>query len=389
MVKTVRSVSVFLSSPSDLSREREIIADICNKISLDLGDVQNFSINLLRWETHVYSSKGTSAQDVITKQIGQDYDIFLGMMAGRFGTPTEKFGSGTEEEFMDALERNRKTSKPEIMFFFQNRKKGYVEIDAEQLLKIQQFRKLLGREGVLYSTFDDEISLWGSLYSQLAKAIRVVLENENEDTPVVEKEPILSIFDPLSEWHSLLASDSEVNASILIQKAGQSINDTNAEIHLLNKCTGNLLRSMNRETKSLAAPITIENAPRILKSINTVTTEIKNTTRQYLDIIPRLHLSLKECVEYALRSISIFIARGDLSGQARTTFAEPLSSFCNTLEALGATLETVHTQLAVDYAPGTAFSVEQKKFAAVLRDLRRVIENGAVEMRKLEAAVSA
>ena len=41
---------------------------------------------------------GIDAQDVINRQLGE-YDIFLGIMNTRFGSPTHRADSGTEEEF--------------------------------------------------------------------------------------------------------------------------------------------------------------------------------------------------------------------------------------------------------------------------------------------------
>ena len=56
-------------------------------------------------------------QGIINKQIGE-YDIFIGMMWKRFGTPTGKAGSGTEEEFRLAYEYWETTKSVMILFYF-------------------------------------------------------------------------------------------------------------------------------------------------------------------------------------------------------------------------------------------------------------------------------
>ncbi|PYL26201.1 MAG: hypothetical protein DMF37_02915 [Verrucomicrobia bacterium] len=48
---------------------------------------------------------GADAQDVINHQLAE-YDIFLGIMSCRFGSPTKRAHSGTEEEFNRAGFRN-------------------------------------------------------------------------------------------------------------------------------------------------------------------------------------------------------------------------------------------------------------------------------------------
>ena len=60
-------------------------------------------LELVRWETHVAPSLGSDPQDVVNRQIGE-YDLFVGIMWKRMGTPTALATSGTEEEFNGAYE---------------------------------------------------------------------------------------------------------------------------------------------------------------------------------------------------------------------------------------------------------------------------------------------
>jgi hypothetical protein len=95
---------------------------------------------------------GADGQDVINTQIGEEYDVFLGIMWKRFGTPTGRAASGTVEEFERALVRYRTSGRPELMFYF---KKGDLDIsdDSAQLQAVQQFRIRLANEGILYWDF--------------------------------------------------------------------------------------------------------------------------------------------------------------------------------------------------------------------------------------------
>ncbi|MYD31374.1 MAG: DUF4062 domain-containing protein, partial [Nitrospira sp. SB0661_bin_20] len=62
-------------------------------------------MDVVRWETRTTPGFGKDPQDVINKQISDAYDIFIGIMWTRFGTPTPRAGSGTEEEFLRAYDR--------------------------------------------------------------------------------------------------------------------------------------------------------------------------------------------------------------------------------------------------------------------------------------------
>lgn len=122
-------------------------------------------MELLKWETHTYPAVGTSAQAVINEQIGDDYDIFIGIMWTHFGTPTESFGSGTEEEFYRALQKRSSNGDPlRILFYFKDAPVAPSDIDVAQLQKVQAFRDKLGEEGSYYWKFREV-----SEFSELAR----------------------------------------------------------------------------------------------------------------------------------------------------------------------------------------------------------------------------
>ncbi|MGB5436888.1 MAG: DUF4062 domain-containing protein, partial [Maribacter sp.] len=96
MAKTVTKYSVFIASPSDLQEERIAIEEVTKELNLTFGIKQNIVIELLKWETH--SAPGISEihpQELINEDIGNEYDIFIGLLWKKFGTPTDKAGSGT------------------------------------------------------------------------------------------------------------------------------------------------------------------------------------------------------------------------------------------------------------------------------------------------------
>ena len=121
MAKTQTHLQVFVASPSDVPDERRILEEVITEFNVTWGDSQNVHLDLIKWETHTRPSLGKDAQDVVNQQIGDDYDIFLGIMWGRFGSPTNRAESGTEEEFNLACSR-WKTSpgSVQIMFYFKD-----------------------------------------------------------------------------------------------------------------------------------------------------------------------------------------------------------------------------------------------------------------------------
>ena len=115
MTEKVTKVRVFIASPGDVQKERDSLPAVIEELSRTTGRNLGFVIELVRWEIHCYPAMGRP-QGVINEQIG-DYDIFIGVMWKRFGTPTGKADSGTEEEFNLAYEDWKRDNKLHIAFY--------------------------------------------------------------------------------------------------------------------------------------------------------------------------------------------------------------------------------------------------------------------------------
>ncbi|MDP8208076.1 MAG: DUF4062 domain-containing protein [Candidatus Electryonea clarkiae] len=154
MPKTVTLLQVFVASPADVAEERDVLEEIIRELNLIWANKQGIRLELFRWETQVAPGFGDDAQDVINKQISDSYDIFIGIMWTRFGTPTTRAGSGTEEEFQRAYDRYIKDPKSvEIMFYFKDAPVSPSLLDLNQLQSINDFRSRFGELGGLYAEF--------------------------------------------------------------------------------------------------------------------------------------------------------------------------------------------------------------------------------------------
>ena len=98
-----RTIKVFVASPSDVVEERNALA----KLIADINDVLAYLV-----------PEKTLTLELINREIPVDYDIFIGVMWKRMGTPTATDPSGTVEEFHRACARRKHGSLPRIMFYF-------------------------------------------------------------------------------------------------------------------------------------------------------------------------------------------------------------------------------------------------------------------------------
>src|SRR5215204_7344364 len=98
-------LQVFVASPSDLKSERIALESVIRELNQMHSETTGAYLELIKWETHAIPGFGSDPQAVINEQIADKYDIFIGMLATKFGSPTPRAGSGTEEEFERAYER--------------------------------------------------------------------------------------------------------------------------------------------------------------------------------------------------------------------------------------------------------------------------------------------
>ena len=143
MAKKITKYSIFLASPSDLEEEGFAVEEVISELNLTYSPVNNIVIELLKWETH--SAPGISnfhQQKIITQDIGNDYDLFLGMIWKKFGTRTDENESGTQEEFNNAIKKYKEDNNSvQILFYFKNAvPKTINEIDPEELIKIRDLK---------------------------------------------------------------------------------------------------------------------------------------------------------------------------------------------------------------------------------------------------------
>jgi hypothetical protein len=158
MVRNVAEISVFVASPNDVSEEREALEDIIRELNVSWLHNMALRLELVRWETHAYPSIGQDPQAVINEQIGNDYDIFIGILWKKFGTPTGRSASGTEEEFKRAYARHKRDPRQiRIMFYFRSTSPPNLDqIDLDQLAQVNRFRDDLGETGSLHWKYRDK-----------------------------------------------------------------------------------------------------------------------------------------------------------------------------------------------------------------------------------------
>jgi ubiquinone/menaquinone biosynthesis C-methylase UbiE len=182
-----RKITVFVSSPSDVETERKLLDEVVEEINQTIGEKSSFLLKLFKWEEDVVPQIAQRPQGVIDSQM-PDYDLYLGIFSTRFGTPTDSYGSGTEQEFRTALDRFNREGKPWISFYFNN---GPVQLrtreEREQYNKVCDFREELERQGVVGS-YKEIRGSRDAFFEQVRRNLTKIVQRINEKSEKEESE---------------------------------------------------------------------------------------------------------------------------------------------------------------------------------------------------------
>ena len=157
----------------DIGEEREQLGRIITELNRSWTDTLDIEIELVQWETHAYPSFSTDPQAAINEQLGDNYEIFIGLLWSRIGTSTPRARSGTLEEFKRAYSRFKDNQASiDLLIYFKDQPIPPSEVDAEQIGQIQTFKKSLGALGGLYWTFNTCADFEALVRPHLTKVIQ-------------------------------------------------------------------------------------------------------------------------------------------------------------------------------------------------------------------------
>ncbi|MHC8949619.1 hypothetical protein [Sphingobacterium hungaricum] len=256
MAKPITRYSIFLASPSDLDYERTEIKGLIEELNLTWGNTNNIHLDLFRRETHSAPAITNSyTQNIINQDLGEEYDLFIGMLWKKFGTPTESANSGTEEEFLKAVERYKRGDNIQIMIYFRTGQVDLLELDPIQYRKVLEFKETLPETGVFYSSFSSIQEFGNQIRIHIPKRISELKENDNkkhrlsnvdsslkfDEVQLVPSEEDLGFFDYMIAFdtHLWLSTNALNSINTATEEVGALINAKTDELNILNNTRAN------------------------------------------------------------------------------------------------------------------------------------------------------
>ncbi len=109
-------VRIFVSSPSDLDHERALTRSIIEALAQEY--LPYFKVQAVLWEQEALTAAQSFQAGLVRPS---DCEIVLVMLWARLGTPlaNDPYGglTGTEWEFIDAVEASARTGIPEVLVY--------------------------------------------------------------------------------------------------------------------------------------------------------------------------------------------------------------------------------------------------------------------------------
>ena len=105
------------------------------------------------WRRDSRADSGAEPQALLNEQFVDDVDIVRAIFYKLFGTPTNSYGSGTEEEICRAIDQGKR-----VLVYFWRPPEDYEPQCGDQLDKIRAFRRKLDKS-TLNKSFSDPVEL--------------------------------------------------------------------------------------------------------------------------------------------------------------------------------------------------------------------------------------
>lgn len=303
MASSIVRLRLLLSSPGNLQKDREIVKTVVDQINLDLGSRHGYHVEVVDWQTHTWPAAGTHPQETINQQFPTDIDIYLGLMGSYFGTPTRKWGSGTEEEFRLAFDSWQKNQKPQIMFYFSDSAINLGDIDPSQLSKCNEFRNEVGALGVRYEKYADAVTFQINLRRHMVWAIEDILQSDSK-APKEIAAPEQSL-DILANFSKLIADDALVAVDELSIQAADHMNSHTACMTRLTKPVTQLAKKLQSASKNIEQCIAKGDEKGIERSFAEILIAMQKYQKALYTEIPSMEFHFTQALTNLVRASEI------------------------------------------------------------------------------------
>ena len=151
MPKNIVQYDLLISCPGDIENEIKIIEDAVSQFNTQFSDALGISVRIKHWRKNSYAQSGGKPQALLNEQFVKDCDAAVAILWTRFGTPTDEYGSGTEEEVEIMLSTGK-----QVFMYFSDKPLSPSQMNEESYKKVQAFREKYKDRGIYFTYSSDE-----------------------------------------------------------------------------------------------------------------------------------------------------------------------------------------------------------------------------------------
>ena len=397
MAKQVSILTVFVASPDDVSEDRDCLEEVIRELNLLWAKSRTVRLELVRWETHAYPGFGEDAQSVINEQIKDDFDIFIGLLWKKFGTPTKHAGSGTEEEFNRVYNLYRQNQKSvRIMVYFKTTAADLSEIDPDQLNRIRAFQTSLGPKGGLYWQYKDtsefaslvrmhltrQVDDWGKEWGRDPNGCQTLAKKSEEESNAPM--PTVEIVDDAEEEEGFLD---------LVEIGTECFGKLTEQAQRIVECTETLGKEISERTEQLQQAQIAGQKPdlkKLKKICNYAAENLDRYTTVMNSEVPIFGGTFRKAIDAYARAISILPelqGEAEYSSEVIEQAREVVVELIQTIEQVLRQMSDFRTAMANTPRMTTRYNRSKRKAVAALDAFIKELKSGVDYLRESEKTI--
>lgn len=195
----ITAYDLLLSCPGDVLNTIDIIKEEVTNFNRIFGQLNNIEVIVKHWSTDSFPQAGDKPQELLNKQFIRECDAVVAIFWTRFGTPTDKYQSGTEEEIEEMIKAEK-----QVFLYFLDKPASPSNIDMEQYEKVKQFKNKYKDKGI-YAIVKDEQELKKQFLNHLSLYfLQLFVGNRNTS---------LAINSPKLEIKSIQKDNTKINVN--------------------------------------------------------------------------------------------------------------------------------------------------------------------------------
>lgn len=227
MSNVVKQYTLLISCPGDITGEISIINDVIERFNDTFSDVLGISLRTKHWSKNSYPQSGGKPQQLLNEQFVNACDAAIVLFWTRFGTPTDDYGSGTEEEIELMINQGK-----QVFLYFCDKPTKPSEVDQEGYNKIQSFKEKYTERGI-YHTYTDSSKFKEMLFAHLSQYFLSANQIEDSKVQIASKFSLLGVANNRKTSDIALLKPFRIPSKYNMEESKEHIRKLISEINLM------------------------------------------------------------------------------------------------------------------------------------------------------------